>query len=97
MTDAGGLVTKATFVIDLTDVDEAPTDILVTGGAVQENAAQGTVVATLAAVGNGDTTLDNVNEFQEILTDAGVTGVTSSIACENRGEGSGVIGTSGSA
>jgi flagellin len=36
--------------------------------------------ATLAAVGDGDATLDDVTEFQEVLTDAGVTGVTSSIA-----------------
>ena len=34
---------------------------------------------TLAAVGNGDSTLDDAAEFNELLTDAGVTGVTASV------------------
>jgi hypothetical protein len=40
-------VDPASFQIDVTDVNEAPTDIVVTGGSVGDNADLGTVVASL--------------------------------------------------
>jgi hypothetical protein len=43
----GTLVDDASFQIDVTDVNEAPIDIVVTGGSVGDNADLGTVVATL--------------------------------------------------
>ena len=49
MTDAGGLSHTETLNIGVTNENEAPIDITVTGGTVQENAAGGTVVATLGA------------------------------------------------
>ena len=49
MTDAGGLTRTETVNIAVTNQNEAPTDITVAGGSVQENAAAGTVVATLGA------------------------------------------------
>ena len=49
VTDAGGLTRTETVNIAVTNQNEAPTDITVTGGTVQENAAAGTVVATLGA------------------------------------------------
>ena len=49
VTDAGGLTRTETVNIAVTNQNEAPTDITVAGGSVQENAAAGTVVATLGA------------------------------------------------
>ena len=49
VTDAGGLTRTETVTIAVTNQNEAPTDITVAGGSVQENAAAGTVVATLGA------------------------------------------------
>ena len=49
VTDAGGLTRTETVNIAVTDQNETPTDITVAGGSVQENAAAGTVVATLGA------------------------------------------------
>ncbi len=49
VTDAGGLSHTETLNIGVTNANEAPTDLTVTGGTVQENAAAGTVVATLGA------------------------------------------------
>ena len=49
VTDAGGLSHTETLNIGVTNQNEAPTDITVTGGTVQENAPAGTVVATLGA------------------------------------------------
>ena len=49
VTDAGGLSRTEAVTIGVTNQNEAPTDITVTGGTVQENAAAGTVVATLGA------------------------------------------------
>ncbi|WP_343234387.1 cadherin domain-containing protein [Microvirga terrestris] len=43
-------ITPAQITINITDVDEAPTDILVTGGTIAEDAPVNTTVATLAAV-----------------------------------------------
>ena len=48
-TDAGDLSTWQEFTIDLADNHE-PTDIVVTGGAVTENAAIGAEAATLATI-----------------------------------------------
>ena len=49
VTDAGGLTRTETVNIAVTNQNETPTDITVAGGSVQENAAAGTVVATLGA------------------------------------------------
>jgi Ca2+-binding RTX toxin-like protein len=49
VTDAGGLTHTETVTITIGDENEAPTDLTVAGGAVQENAAAGTVVAQLGA------------------------------------------------
>ena len=50
VTDAGGLTHTETIKIAVANQNEAPVDITVVGGTVQENAAGGTVVATLGAV-----------------------------------------------
>jgi signal transduction histidine kinase len=50
VTDAHGLHHTETVTIAVTDQNEAPTHITMAGGSVQENAAAGTVVATLGAV-----------------------------------------------
>ncbi|MBC7578317.1 MAG: cadherin domain-containing protein, partial [Tardiphaga sp.] len=50
VTDAGGLSHSETLKIAVTNQNEAPSDITVAGGSVQENAAAGTAVATLGAV-----------------------------------------------
>ena len=50
VTDAGGLTYSETFTIAVNDVNEAPVDLMVRGGAIAENAAQGTVVATVSGV-----------------------------------------------
>ncbi len=50
VTDAGGLTHTETVTIAVTNQNEAPTDITMAGGTVQENAPAGTVVATLGAV-----------------------------------------------
>ena len=49
VTDAGGLSRSETLTIAVNNQNEAPADITVAGGSVQENAAAGTVVATLGA------------------------------------------------
>ncbi|MBS1168582.1 MAG: hypothetical protein H6R00_4607, partial [Proteobacteria bacterium] len=48
VTDQSGLSYDESFTIGLTDVNEAPTDLTLTGGTVAENAAVGTVVGTVA-------------------------------------------------
>lgn len=50
VTDSGGLTHSEVVTIEVVNTTEAPTDILVAGGTVVENAAAGTVVATLTAV-----------------------------------------------
>ena len=50
VTDAAGLSRSETLTIAVTNQNEAPTDITVVGGSVVENAAGGTVVATLGTV-----------------------------------------------
>ena len=50
VTDAAGLSHSETLTIAVTNQNEAPTDITVAGGSVMENAAGGTVVATLGTV-----------------------------------------------
>ncbi len=48
--DGAGFDTSETFALMITDVNEAPTDILTSGGSVLENSANGTVVAWLSGV-----------------------------------------------
>ena len=50
VTDAAGLSFDKTLTIDLTDVNEAPTDIALSAATVSESAATGTVVGTLQGV-----------------------------------------------
>ncbi|HKB05004.1 MAG TPA: cadherin domain-containing protein, partial [Gemmataceae bacterium] len=49
-TDQGNLSFEKAFTISATDVNEAPTDIQMTGGTVDENQPVDTAVATLAAI-----------------------------------------------
>jgi Ca2+-binding RTX toxin-like protein/predicted nucleic acid-binding Zn-ribbon protein len=53
VTDESGHFFEKTFDIAVTDANEAPTDITVEGGRIEENKPAGTVVATLEAV-DGD-------------------------------------------
>ena len=46
--DAGGLTTEKTFTISVTNVNEAPTNILLSAASIAENAAIGTAVGTLS-------------------------------------------------
>jgi VCBS repeat-containing protein len=57
VTDAGGLTYDETFTINLTNVNEAPTDLTLSASTVAENAANGTVVGTVTGtdVDTGDT------------------------------------------
>jgi len=47
VTDGGGLTFDKTFNIGVTDVDEAPTNIALSGDTVVENSANGTVIGAL--------------------------------------------------
>jgi VCBS repeat-containing protein len=49
-TDAGGLFHDTTFTIATTNVNEAPTNIVLSGATVQQNAGNGTVVGALSSV-----------------------------------------------
>jgi gliding motility-associated-like protein len=49
VTDAGGLTFEKVFTINVTDVNETPTNISASASSVAENAASGTSVATLSA------------------------------------------------
>ncbi len=49
-TDSGGLTHDKTFTIGVTNVNEAPTNILLSSNTVAENSANGTVVGTLSAL-----------------------------------------------
>jgi Ca2+-binding RTX toxin-like protein len=48
VTDQGGFKFDKSFTLNVTDVNEAPTGAALTGGSVAENAANGTVVGTVA-------------------------------------------------
>ena len=50
VTDQGGLTFDKAFTINVTNVNEAPTNATLTGGTIAENAANGTVVGTVAGV-----------------------------------------------
>jgi Ca2+-binding RTX toxin-like protein len=50
VTDQGGLTFDKAFTINVTNVNEAPTNATLTGGSVAENSANGTVVGTVAGV-----------------------------------------------
>lgn len=55
-TDIGGLTTDKAVTIGVTDVNEAPANLTLTGGTVTENLAAGTIVGTARAVDpDGDT------------------------------------------
>ena len=49
VTDSGGLAHTETFTINLSDVNERPTDLALAGNSVDENAANGTTVGTVSA------------------------------------------------
>ena len=49
-TDAGGLTVDKTFTIATTNVNEAPTAVLLSNSSVAENSAAGTIVGALSAV-----------------------------------------------
>jgi len=53
VTDSGGLTYDETFTINLTNVNEAPTDLMLSANSVAENATIGTVVGTVAGT-DGD-------------------------------------------
>ncbi|MBK9947787.1 MAG: cadherin repeat domain-containing protein [Nitrospira sp.] len=57
VTDAGGLTYDETFTINLTNVNEAPTDLALSANIVAENAANGTVVGLVTGTDpdTGDT------------------------------------------
>ncbi|MGE0468789.1 MAG: cadherin domain-containing protein [Nitrospira sp.] len=57
VTDSGGLTYDETFTINLTNVNETPTDLSLSANTVAENAANGTVVGTLSGTDpdSGDT------------------------------------------
>ncbi len=57
VTDSGGLTYDETFTINLTNVNETPTDLALSGNTVAENAANGTVVGTVSGTDpdSGDT------------------------------------------
>ena len=50
VTDAGGHTYSEVITLSVNDLNEDPTDITLTGGNIDENAAAGTTVATLSAV-----------------------------------------------
>jgi flagellin len=81
----------ATTIVDAADT--VVFDISVDGGAADTVTIS---QATLAAVGDGDATLDDVTEFQELLTDAGVTGVSASLVGGKLTLTSSTLGTSSS-
>jgi VCBS repeat-containing protein len=57
VTDVGGLTYDETFTINLTNVNETPTDLSLSANTVAENAANGTVVGTVSGTDpdSGDT------------------------------------------
>jgi hypothetical protein len=64
---AGGVSIAATITLGITSVNDAPTDIALSGARVMENAADGTVVGSLSAV---DPDADGSTTFT-LLDDAG--------------------------
>ncbi len=64
MDSAGNTITES-FTINVNDINESPTDIVVAGGAVDENSVGGTVVANLSTVD-----ADSGESFTYALTDA---------------------------
>ena len=48
-TDSGALTFEKVFTISVSNVNEAPTDIALSGSSVPENQASGTTVGTLSA------------------------------------------------
>src|SRR3569623_1711424 len=54
VTDQDGLSFDKTFTLTVSDINEAPTNASLTGGTVAENAANGTVVGTVAGADPDD-------------------------------------------
>src|SRR5262249_44790622 len=50
VTDQGGLTFDKSFTVNVTNVNEAPTNASLTGGTVAENSANGTAVGTVSGV-----------------------------------------------
>ena len=50
VTDAGGNTYSEVITLTVNDLNEAPSDIVLSGGSVDENSSQGTVIATLSPV-----------------------------------------------
>jgi len=71
---AGEADVTADFTLNVTDVDESPTDILVTGGTVAENTAVGDEVATLNGVDE-----DQGETFTYKIVDANGTEISHSL------------------
>jgi flagellin-like hook-associated protein FlgL len=92
---AGKFTSTANFAaVTLTDAaDSVSFDIAVDGGTATTVTID---QAALAAVGNNDATLDDVAELNEVLTNAGVTGVTASIGSSKLVLTSSTTGTSSS-
>ena len=67
VTDSANNTFDKTFTIDVTDVNEAPTDIALSNGSVAENSANGVVVGALSAV---DADAGDTASFT-LLNDAG--------------------------
>ena len=67
VTDAGGLTYDEAFTISVTNVNEVPTDILLSGATVAENSANGTVVGALSAM---DPDANGASNFS-LVDDAG--------------------------
>ncbi|MEM6473092.1 MAG: LamG-like jellyroll fold domain-containing protein, partial [Planctomycetota bacterium] len=72
-TDSGGLSTEETFTIDVSDVNEGPTDLALDGSSVSENDA-GAVVGTLSSVDPdaGDTVTYTVSDDRFEVVDGEV-------------------------
>ncbi|WP_112663613.1 calcium-binding protein [Microvirga flavescens] len=69
-------VSPQTLTISLTDVNEAPTDITLTGGSVAEDSAIGTEVASLTGV---DQDADDVLTYSLVTDETGTTAATSDL------------------
>ena len=50
VTDQGGLTFDKAFTVAVSNADDAPTNATLSGGSVAENAANGTVVGTIAGI-----------------------------------------------
>ncbi len=65
VTDSGGLTYDKTFTINLTDINEAPSDLTLSGNTIVENATNGSVVGTVSG-----TDLDTGDSLTYSFTDS---------------------------